>query len=100
MKLSGNEDLYLWLVEQGPKDELPVNLVAHWRSLTRRNMESRLYALYRWIDGNNFTRQKFVYWLMDLVDWYRRFSGSKGGYTDDYLYRAREAFGGYAGLQQ
>jgi hypothetical protein len=41
-------------------------------------MEQRLYALYRWDDGDNFTRQRFVYWLMDLNDWYSRYSGNKG----------------------
>ena len=65
-------------MERGPKDELPPLLVQYWRSLTRRNMEQRLYALYRWDDGENFTRQRFVYWLMDLNDWYSRFTGNKG----------------------
>lgn len=56
-------------------------LVNYWRSLTRRNMEQRLFAIYRWIDGPDFTRQKYVYWLQDLVEWFNRFSGLKTPYT-------------------
>lgn len=34
--------------------------------------------MYRWDDGDNFTRQRFVYWLTDLNDWYSRYTGNKG----------------------
>ena len=76
LRLSGNEDLYYWIVDQGPRDELPSVLEIYWNQMTRRNMKQRLFSLYRWIDGTDFTRQRYFYWLTDLVDWFQRYTGS------------------------
>ena len=76
-RLSGNPDFYDWLVAQGPGDSLPSRLELAWRQINSRNMNQKLYSLYMWQAGNNFSRRSYLMWLYDLVDWYDRYTGSE-----------------------
>ena len=53
--------------------------------------------MYRWIAGQSFTRQKFVYWLKDLNEWYGRFGGNIGNYEEQPVKLSK---GGYGKQQQ
>ena len=47
----------------------------YWRHINSENMDQRLFAIYRWVEPDTFSRRGFLNWLYDLSNWYDRYTG-------------------------
>ena len=74
-RLSANQDFLQWILDQTYETALPDRLDIYWRQINERNMDERLYAIYRWVEPDHFSRRGFLLWLQDLSMWYDRLTG-------------------------
>jgi len=56
---------------------MPAKLVTYIAQLSLPKTDKQLWAVYRWTEGEDFTRYGYLLWLDDLIEWFARFSGSK-----------------------
>ena len=74
VKLSGNKSFENWLIKQSDSDFLPRSEERLIRQITKRNAKDNLYQLYTWTNPEDDSREGYLVFLIDLVNWYARYA--------------------------